>query len=92
MHVILKNAVILKLNAFYSLNFVIKEMKGRTIISNKQNFENKAFWMDFVHLKIKIKEKFKLKTNPLTSTLTIFHSFPATYHRALLIVYTFRRS
>ena len=28
----------------------------------------------------------------LTSTLSIFHSFPATYHLALLMVYTFRSS
>ena len=30
--------------------------------SDKQNLENKAVWMDLMHLKIKIKEKFKLKT------------------------------
>ena len=29
---------------------------------SRQNFENKAFYMGFMHLKIKIKEKFKLKT------------------------------
>ena len=28
----------------------------------------------------------------LTSTLSIFHSFPATYHLVLLVVYTFRSS
>ena len=42
-------------------------MKGRTVISDKQNLENKAFQMGFMHLKIKITEKFKLKTN-LTET------------------------
>ena len=30
--------------------------KGLTIISNKQNLENKAFLLGFMHLKIKIKE------------------------------------
>ena len=33
-----------------------------TIISDEQNLENKAFQMGFMHLKIKTKEKFKLKT------------------------------
>ena len=33
------------------------------MISNKQNFENEAFKVDFVLLKIKIIEKFKLKIN-----------------------------
>ena len=42
-------------------------MKGRTIISDKQNVENKAFQMDLIHLKIKIKKKFNLKTK-LTET------------------------
>ena len=28
---------------------------------HKQNLENKAFYMGFMHLQIKIKEKFKLK-------------------------------
>ena len=32
------------------------------MISHKQNLENKAFKVGFMHLKIKIKEKFKLKT------------------------------
>ena len=45
----------------------MKEIKGRTIISHKQSLENKAFQMGFMHLKIKIKEKFKLKTK-LTET------------------------
>ena len=46
----------------YTSNFVIKEMKGRTIISNEQNFPKQSFLDGFMHLKIKIKEKFKLKT------------------------------
>ena len=37
------------------------------MISNKQNLKNKAFWMGVMHLTIKIKEKFKLKTT-LTGT------------------------
>ena len=51
----------------YTSNSVIKEIKGRTIISNKQNSENEAFYIGFMHLKIKIKEKFKLYTE-LTKT------------------------
>ena len=38
-------------------NFAIKELKGRTIISNEQNIDKKAFYKGFMHLKIKIKEK-----------------------------------
>ena len=30
-------------------------MKGWTVISGKQNLENKAFYMGFMHLKIKLK-------------------------------------
>ena len=45
----------------YTLNFVIKEMKGRTMISNKQNVENEAFKVGFTLLKIKLIEKFKIK-------------------------------
>ena len=37
------------------------------MISNKQNFENEAFEVGFVLLKIKIVENFKLKTK-LTET------------------------
>ena len=29
-------------------DFVLIEIKGQTIISNKQNFENKALWMVYV--------------------------------------------
>ena len=31
-------------------------------VSNKENLENIPFWMGFMHLKIKIKEKFERKT------------------------------
>ena len=34
-----------------NLNFAIKEMKDRTIISHKQNIENKAFWMHLIKIK-----------------------------------------
>ena len=37
------------------------------MISDKHNLQNKAFQMVFMHLKIKIKEKFELKTK-LTKT------------------------
>ena len=37
-------------------NFAMKDINGRTIISDKQNLKNKAFQMGFMHLKIKIKE------------------------------------
>ena len=52
----------LEVKTLYTSYFAIKEIKGKTIISDKQNLENKAFYMDFMHLKIRIKEKFKLKT------------------------------
>ena len=45
----------------YTSKFAIKEIKGRTITSDKQNLVNKAFKMAFTHLKIKINENFKLK-------------------------------
>ena len=64
----------LELKWLYTSNFAIKEIKGQTIISNKQNVENKAFQMGFMHLKIKIKEKFKLKTK-LTKLCRIFSTF-----------------
>ena len=41
-------------------NFAIKEMKSRTVISDKQNLE-KTFQMGFMHLKIKINEN-KIQT------------------------------
>ena len=50
------------LEAEKTSNFAIKEIKGRTIISDKQNLEHKASQVGFMHLEIKIKEKFKLKT------------------------------
>ena len=53
----------------YTSDFAIKEMNGRIIIliSGKRNLENKAFQMGFMHVKIKLKEKFELKTK-LTKT------------------------
>ena len=51
----------------YTSNFVIKELKSRSTISNEQTFENKAFWMGFMHLKIKIQGTLKQKTK-LTKT------------------------
>ena len=44
----------------YTSNFAIKEIKGRTIVSNKQNAKNEAFKVGYVLLKIKLIEKFKL--------------------------------
>ena len=35
----------------------MKRIKGRTIISHKQNVENKFFQISFMDLKIKIKKK-----------------------------------
>ena len=55
------------------LKLSIKEIKGRTIISDKQNFKNKAgFYASeikdgFYGSEMKIKEKFKLKAK-LTKT------------------------
>ena len=46
---------------------VIKETKGRTMISKEQNVENKAFKVGFTLLKIKLIEKFHLKIR-LTET------------------------
>ena len=46
----------------YISDFVIRKIKGRNIISNKQNFDNKTFYAVFTCLKIKIKDKFKLRT------------------------------
>ena len=43
------------------LNVVIKEMKGRTMISNKQNALKGAFKVGFTLLKIKLIKKFKVK-------------------------------
>ena len=51
----------LEARTLHTSNFVIKEVKGRTMISCKQNFENEAFKMGFTLLKIKLTEKFKLK-------------------------------
>ena len=44
-----------------------QEVKGRTVISSKQNVENEAFEVGFTLLKIKLIEKFKLKIK-LTET------------------------
>ena len=51
-----------RVKTLYTSNFAIKEIKGRTIVSDKQNLENKAFGWVSMHLKMKIKEKFKLET------------------------------
>ena len=45
----------------------IIEIRGPTMISNKQNIENEAFKVGFRPLKIKLIEKFKLKIK-LTET------------------------
>ena len=39
---ILKNALVYELKTLHTLNFVIKETKDRTVISNKQNVKNKG--------------------------------------------------
>ena len=62
------NALIKKLNALSTSNFIIKEIKGQTMISNKQNVENEAVKVVFKLLKIMLIEKFKLKIKP---TVTI---------------------
>ena len=52
----------------HTSNFVIKEIKGRTVISNRQNVAfiiNDAFRVGFIILKIKLIEKFKLKMTVL---------------------------
>ena len=43
-------------------NFITRKIKVQTMVFNKQNFEYEAFKAGFVLLKIKITEKFKLKT------------------------------
>ena len=48
-----------------------KKIKGRTIISDNQNLKSKAFQMGFRDLKIKIKEKFKLKTKLTKKNLKV---------------------
>ena len=45
----------------HTLNFVVKEIKCRTVISSKQNIKNEAFKVGFTPLKIELVEKFKLK-------------------------------
>ena len=57
--------------------FEMLQLRGRTIISNEQNFENKAFQMGFLHLKIRIQAKFKLKTK--LSKTKIKNQFYSTY-------------
>ena len=42
----------------YTSNFVIKEIKGLTMITNTQDFKNEYFKMGSMQLKIKIIEKF----------------------------------
>ena len=70
------------LKAFHSSNFIIKVIKSQTIISKKQNFENKAFYMGFMHLKIKMKEKFKMRTKIIKNP---FHtSYQELAHKTLL--------
>ena len=65
--------VIQKLKSLYTSNFAAEGITGRTIFSNKQNLENKAFYMEtksrkqsflygFYASENQIKEKFKLKT------------------------------
>ena len=67
MSCIFQNAAIQKLKTSHISDFVIKEIKGRIMISNKQNVENEAFKVGFALLKIKLIEKFKLKIE-LTET------------------------
>ena len=54
MYVIFEMLSDLEAKKLCTSNFVIEEMKSQTIISNKQNFQEKAFWIGFMHLKIKI--------------------------------------
>ena len=51
----------------HTSDFAIKEIKGGTMISNKQNVEDKDFKVGFTLLKIKLIENFKLKIK-LTET------------------------
>ena len=51
----------LEAKILHTSNFVTKEIKGRIMISNKQNVENEAFKVGFTLLKIKLIQKLKLK-------------------------------
>ena len=48
------------METLFILHFVVQELKGRTMICNKQNSENKVFRSSLTLLKIKIIEKLKL--------------------------------
>ena len=52
-------------------NFLIKEIKGRTVFSSKYNVENKASKVGFTLQKIKLLGNFKLK---MKLTETIFNN------------------
>ena len=62
-----RNALNWKLKTLNTSNFAIKEIKGGTMISNKQNFEKEAFKVGSMLLKIKIVENLKVKIK-LTET------------------------
>ena len=49
------------IKALHTSNFVIKELNGRTMISDKQYVKNEAFKVVFTLLKIKLIKKFNLK-------------------------------
>ena len=51
----------LEAKKLHTSNFVIKEIKGRTVISNKQNVENDASEVGFTLLTIKLIDKLELK-------------------------------
>ena len=55
------NTVFLQLKKLHTSNFINTKIKSQTMISNKQNFENEAFKVGFVLLKIKIIEKLIVK-------------------------------
>ena len=57
----------LEAKKLHTSDIVIKEIKGRAMISNKQHVNNEAFKVGLTLLKIKLIEKFKLKIK-LTET------------------------
>ena len=62
-----KNIRCIDVAAIGCTKYMLDYLNETTRCTSEQNHENKAFQMGFMHPKIKIKEKFKLKTK-LTKT------------------------
>ena len=68
-------------NSVTYFNFLVRERKFQTMMSNQQNVKNEAFKVDLTLLKIKLIKNFKLKINLTQFSYKICRIFSVSKHR-----------